>query len=55
MVEIATSLGTIRNVLKARGVLPENVDMAVAIDGHILPLDDLLAEAKAEYKEDKHE
>ena len=53
--EIAASLGTIRNSLKARGVLPENVDMAVAMDGHILPLDDILMEATETWGREEHE
>lgn len=52
--EIASALGTIRNSLVYRKVMPDNVDMAVSFEGHVLPLDETLAEHIAEQKE-KHD
>jgi hypothetical protein len=33
--------------------MPENVDMAVSLDGKVLPLDEMSAEIEADIKKDR--
>lgn len=49
-VEIAATLGTIRNSLKKHKVMPDSVDMAVSYEGRVIPLDLIAEEKKTDCK-----
>ncbi len=49
----ASMLGVFRTHLKQSGVLGDGVDMAVAFQGHVLPLDEMVAEAEEEYEDEE--
>ena len=52
-VAVAAALANLRHQLMTEGTMPENVDMAVSVDGKVLPLDEMSAEIEADIKKDR--
>ncbi len=49
-VAVAAALANLRHQLMTEGTMPENVDMAVSLDGKVIPLDEMSAEIEADIK-----
>lgn len=49
-VAVAGALGTLRYQLRKHGIMPKSVDMAVSLNGEVIPLDEIVADIDEEIK-----